>query len=347
MENVQLDFRFDYGSENEFIYNFGVNRGHSLTYSKVTRCLFLSAEAKQLYQCICEYAYNGRRDCFPSQNMLMLHLGWSRPTLITYTKELVDAGLLEVVSNGVGQNNVYKLIDLHKVKVLRHSEMVYLVLSNFEGRDWLKAVNEYKKSEAFQAHSLNPYLEQIEEWFNNFFSGTSDKRQSQPKPEAPVARWGIPPKEAADAKRESDPDAPERKKTPRIGWRDKPVSEWNANDFASYYEHKYIEVFKLPCAPTTIKERGALATFLKRFPDTELLKKKMDVYLESPQFNPKSIFHFCSGYVQGLIDHFLLTGSWDTAKKTSLAPRADSQETINEYERLFERNLESVRGDNH
>lgn len=142
-------------TEKQFVYNVGVNRGHSLSYSKVNRCLFISSEAKQLYHNICDYAYGDKRDCFPSHQSLLFELGWGQTKLKEVIKELKESNLIKV-KNIPGKSSIYSIQELHKVPALYHSEIIYAVINllksrnSYDHKDFIKKFNEYKKSDLFK-----------------------------------------------------------------------------------------------------------------------------------------------------------------------------------------------------
>lgn len=176
-------------TEKQFIYNEGVNRGHSLSYSKVNRCLFISAEAKQLYHNICDYAYGDKRDCYPSHQSLMFELGWGNTKLKEVIKELRDVSLIDVKSVP-GKSSVYVIREINLVPTLYHSEMIYALAkyarenSIYDTKAFQKKVGDYKKSDLFKevSTSNNPttFKEVIFDYFfnneNSKFNDSDDKR---------------------------------------------------------------------------------------------------------------------------------------------------------------------------
>lgn len=167
-------------SEKQFIYNEGVNKGHSLSYSKVNRCLFISAEAKQLYHNICDYAYGDKRDCYPSHQSLMLELGWGNTKLKDAIKELKDVDLIKVKTIP-GKSSIYSIQEIHLVPVLYHSEIIYALInyarehSIYDIKSFQKKLNEYKKSNLYKevVESRNP-MTFNDEIFNFFFNESTE-----------------------------------------------------------------------------------------------------------------------------------------------------------------------------
>jgi biotin operon repressor len=339
MEDLGIEFTFT--NENSFIYTFGKNRGHTLAYSKVNRCLFLSSEAKLLYLCICEYAYSDRRDCFPNQASLRLHLGWSRSTLSKYTKELRRVGLIQIKQERIGSNYVYHIPELSTVSTLVHSEVVYLVLEAFKGRDNLvEAVEAYAKSDLFSSVtscSSVTHTARLTRWFAEFFSGEMLKAEEQPPaPTRPKFRIH----DGIDRSASAEDKPVRKKKVPAdIAF----LPEWNVHHYASYIEKKYLAVVKLPMVSVNLGEKAALKKLIELHKGMEeSLVKKIDLYIESETFSPKGVFNFCSNYVQQLLNSYLTTGSW--SEKKANAPMADPAEYAEEMEALFERRAQEAFG---
>ncbi len=331
-------------SENSFIYSEGVNKGHTLSYSKVNRCLFLSPGAKQLYHNLCEYAFDGKRDCYPSQATLCLQLGLSKTTIKEYTDELKDAGLIEITQERIGKPYHYHIVELHMIPMLVHSEAVYMAISLFKKFRWevTEAVSLYSNTELFRKASKEPveHQQQINDWFAEYFNllAMEDPNRNEITAEATPAvsvekrlALGIPPKVVDQT------SSVEEKKTKgggKISHLNIPMQDWNTHHFISYFEQKYLERMKLPCM-NTMKERGAFARILQVYAtNKEALRKKIDVYMEQDYFMPKGVSGFCSNITQSYIDQFLETGSFQRNKST-LVPFVTSQDEEDEVERLF------------
>jgi hypothetical protein len=372
MDNEYNEFSLKFASsEKEFLYNEGPNRGHSLTYSKVNRCLFLSSEAKQLYTNISEYAFNGKRDCFPSQLALRLQLGWCKNTIRKFTYELRDARLIALERTG-GGNYVYHLSELHTIPTVAHSEFVHEVLEQYRkehGENTFKALETYKKTSLCDKANKNPVGHEatIEKFFQAYFAGetllpVSEPVVYKPQPEIPQHVPGMPrritaaPVNADEIRREADPSKPEKASSGRkhTSWRNVPVEDWNTNHFTSYFADKYLEVMKLPMIGAGMKERGQLKKLIdlygemevegKPYNGRELLKRRIEVYIDSDFFSPKGISNFCSNFVQGMITQYLNTGSFDRKKQSNLAPQEDSQETKDEFADLAARRRAQLLG---
>lgn len=352
-DKFELVFEND---EKQFIYGEGVNKGHSLSYSKINRCLFLSLGAKQLYTNISEYAYNGKRNCFPSQISLMVQLGLSRNSIQKYTDELKNFGLIKITRTG-GGNYVYHLQELHLVKALVHSEVVYNALDLFKskGEEVIKALDEYKQSDLCKNANEEPsfFQRNIYDFFRHYFERPSQEKyyeevwgsvevvkekakKDEPHKPKRFINTSVPTQEI---KKETNPDSPERVKTKRTKAIDTPVEEWNTNHFVEHFEQKYLQVMKLPCLGAGIKERGQLKRLVDVYSEHKnVLKEKMDIYVQSDFFSPKGISNFCSNYVQGLLDQYIKTGSFERKTESTLVPKEDS----GQFDDLMKRNNERL-----
>lgn len=313
-------------SEREFIHNFGVNNGFTESYSKVNRCYFISSEAKQLYYNIKEYAYHGKRDCFPGTDTLRAELGWSKERLSKYLKELNDVGLV-TSKKRFGKTTVYTIEELHSITALVHSELVHEIRTIYykgKSEDFCKALTHYKKSELFDevTKAENPieYKEKIAKWFIEFTYSDEEEEvveeepkvetEEQPKEEdveeqpKPI---GVPlPKlfKVGDLNREEDSKKP-KKKSPDPN--KVPVEEWNTNHFAKYFEQQYYAKMKVPYL-TTKEDRGALARVVKNKGNNEVLKQHMDNFIELDFFETKTLRIFSSNHSQSILDNYLNSG---------------------------------------
>jgi hypothetical protein len=246
--------------------------------------------------------------------------------------------------------------------MIAHSEFVHEVLEQYRkehGEDTFKALEIYKKSSLCETSNKNPTGQEsiIEAFFRAFFTGgdllpVKEPVVYEPQPATPQHIPGMPtriviaPVRADEVKREADPGKPDaaKKRTP---WRDTPVEDWNTDHFTSYFADKYLEVMKLPMIGAGMKERGQMKKLIdlynemvvdgKPYNGKDLLKRRIEVYIESDYFSPKGISNFCSNFVQGMVTQYLNTGSFDRKKPSNLAPQEDSQETKDEFADLAAR----------
>lgn len=315
-------------SENDFIYRKGINTGHTLSYNKVNRCLFLSSDARQLYINICSYAYGDKRECFPSQTRLRTQLGWSKQTLTNYIQELKEAGLIETTKRA-GKPTLYYLRELHRIPVLIHSEIVYDIEKSFVNEELFnKAVAEYKKSSLFKEVSKadNPieYLEKICEWFNSFLDGDVKETRVTMNVEESKPRHNLPKtfKIEGEMRREANPEKNKKPKKDKDPYK-VPVEEWNVHHFMKYFETEYHSRFKVPYLTVT-DDWGALSRLLEKRADSkEVLKKHIDNFLSLDFFEVKTLKNFTSSYIQTILDVYLNTGklpSYKNKEKTKIQP---------------------------
>lgn len=320
-------------TEKDFVYSSYVNRGHTLTYSKVNRCYFLSASAKQVYQNISAYAFGGKRNCFPSQKLLMAELGMSKPTLVKYTDELRESKLISTVQR---PNNslVYTIKELHKVSLLVHSEMVHEIRLTYTSvDDFCKALDKYRKSNLYKevcgVSDPRSYEEVINQWFSDFTSGVEpydgydepDEKDNEPD-EPPKPQPKTPPRKLPtaiprgdDIKSEKDPEKPnngkskKKPKDPRL----LPVDEWNFNHFVSYFSILYLGKFGQPYQGVQ-GERKLLSALLS-YKDKKTVMKHMENFIDLDFFEVKTLRAFGSNYSQTVLDNFLNSGKLPSYKK--------------------------------
>ncbi len=350
VEDMDVVIKFA-SSENSFIYNEGVNKGHTLSYSKVNRCLFLSPGAKQLYHNLCEYAYDGKRDCYPSQATLCIQLGISKTTIKEYTNELRNAGLITVTQERVGTPYNYHLVELHTAPALAHSEAVYIAIEPYKGRRWevAEAIPLYMASSIYQLASTEPvkYQKQINDWFAKYFERLSIENINNHSQEAPVMSiekrldLKIPPR-SEEIIQSASTEEREVKRKKKCPYAEIPVQDWNTHHFIAYFEDKYLEQMKLPCI-SSMKERGAFARVLEIYGNNKVtLKDKVDIYLEQDFFMPKGVSGFCSNITQSYIDQFMKTGSFQR-NQSKLVPVANSQDEEDELEQMFKARSQQAR----
>lgn len=101
----------------------------------------LSTYAKLLYVILCRYA-NKNKECYPSYELLMKDIGVkSKTTLSKAIKELIDNGVLEIISGKEeGKSNLYIIKDYHV-------------------HDMNKSVHQMNRGCPSDVHELKPYNE--------------------------------------------------------------------------------------------------------------------------------------------------------------------------------------------
>lgn len=300
-------FKVQYlSNEKDFIFNFGINKGYVISYSKVDRCFLISAQARQLYRNICNYAYGDKKDCFPSQKTLMLELGWSKNTLISYIKELEEAGFI-ILQHNPGKVTTYNIVELHKVPVLTHSEILHEVKDRIADIDKFYTLFEkYLQSDLYNnvKTSKNPliYYEEIIKWFLQEEVVISPVSPSKPSnlPKAFPKNEGITIEKTLDKK-------PKKK---HIKYTEIPVDEWNSKHFCDYFCDKYVEKFNLPYL-ISIKELSIIKKLIEAKPK-KLIQQYIDWFFDIDVFKPKDVTVFASKYVQTSLDYYQKYGKLPT-----------------------------------
>lgn len=295
-------------SENEFIYNYGVNNGHTLTFHKVTRCYFLSSHAKQLYTNISNYAYGDKRKCHPSQRTLMAELGWCKNTLLKYLKELKDFGFISVDRRGAKGMLEYRIEELHKIPALVHSEILHELREEFDSDKFYDLLDEYKKSELCKRvlESDNPIV-----FKNEIYSWFTEKRGqvNEVSIELPNAF------STAGLARQVSIDSKGDKRKLRRSYKDVPVQEWNTHHFLGFFEACYREKHGLGY-PFSEGDHGAMKRVIDQNEgDNEVVKACIEVFIQSDYFDVKTVKAFSSSFVQSVLKTYLSTGKFPDYKK--------------------------------
>jgi len=73
----------------------------------------ITSEAKCLMLLLMQYAWNGKKEVFPSVETITFHLNWSKDKFYKYKNELIEKGFMEVTQakseGGQFSHNIYKL----------------------------------------------------------------------------------------------------------------------------------------------------------------------------------------------------------------------------------------------
>lgn len=294
-------------TEQEFIYRYGVNRGHSLSFSKVNRCLFLSSQAKQLYANLCDYVFEGKNDCYPSQATLRLGLGWSKGTLNTYLTELREVGLVTCEQQGAGKPLRYVLNELCNVICIRHSEMVYSLRpsTSAEIEKFHSKVNDYRQTELFKEMQQSPDLDRIKSWFS-----TPDEL-----PHSNTLPTVIP--VSAEAVEEV-----QKQRRKRKSFKDIPVEEWGTNHLCDYFGSLYQEELGVPYM-VTVADRACIKRLLQA-KTPEILQEHIENFIQLDFFDAKNIKGFSSSYCQSVLDQYLVNGTLPSYRKKPKVKMDDS-----------------------
>lgn len=331
-------------SETEFVLNGYVNRGFTQTPNKVNKCLFMSAVAKQVYNCILSYAYQADR-CYPSQDTLCAELDLSKPSLIKYLKELVGHGFITTYKNN-GRNSEYCINELHKLPVVLHSELIHLIRKAnkrlFRG-NFSAIVAEYKKSDVYKevAESDNPakLFGKINLWFRDNYEDFEDVTMEDEEVAEPVVEILVPeipledaiitkktatPENTSKGNRKLPPVSPstqvdvekEGKRTKKKGkpLNEIPREEWGTNELVRYFEDVHKAETGVVYVPT-MADRAMMKKLLDNKASDEIVSD-IELFMANDFFNIKHVKTFCSSYVQSVIVSYKRTGKFpDFSKK--------------------------------
>lgn len=332
-------------SEKEFLTQFGVNFGFTQVHSKVDRCYFLSSDAKALYHNLNQYAYNGSKECFPSQALLRAELGWSKNSVTKYVKELREKGLISTIRN-TGRPLMYLIEELHKVPVIAHSEIVHEVRKELFGADerevFTNALEVYKVSDEFKITSSvdNPldYRELVYQWFVRFKGEPESQEvveviEEAPKPLAPRSRQ-VTVVNTEGVEKVGDPTKPEKGKKKGVSKNpgEAPVEDWNTNHFRTYfirqYQNKYHNTYSW-----TEEDQKTMGRVVGSKEDNNTLKESIDRFFSIDQFSPKTVRLFGSTNTQAVLDEFSRTGKlpWYMTKDEE-KPRLEEDSSGEQYD---------------
>jgi len=319
MENFNVEFS---SSEKQFVFKFGVNKGYTISYNKVNRCLFLSSGAKQLYQNLCSYAME--EDSFPTQALLRLELGWSRQTFNSYLNELKEYGFIRQKSNGKNKPAIYELVELHNISLLIHSELVYGFIKEYNiGQtdvlnEMYNSINEYKESDLFKEVQNSTDIVYMKDKIYSYFCAQLFDKKVEEKENELQSTAVVTPSilvplvwDLGEVERESE-EKPKKRKAKQ--YTDVPIEEWNTNHFCYYFADKYKEQFNAPYIVTNA-DRGAMKRLLDEKPK-ELIKQYIDIFLAENYFEIKIIKGFTSSFVQSVLDSYIKFGRLPSYKNS-------------------------------
>jgi hypothetical protein len=315
------EFRVELCDQQEsFMMHYGENKGFSMIPNKVTDCMFLSLGAKQLYTCLKAYAWE-KQECHPSQATLRGKLRCSRQTLLNYLKELVDKGFIIIEKGSANSVDTYHLIELHRIPMLRHSEMVHSLkpVGTEQVDEFYRAVAEYEKTDLYK--SLNSctkpehYMTTLAQWFSDFASSEqmeSEELVEEPLPaEPPRRQLNVKPSKSQEVDKVADVDKVSKPKKKKVDLND-PVLTWNCHYFMKYFEQLYVAKYKTPYF-TERWDLRSLSVAIEKRGNNELLKAMMDIYFEHGEaFSKHYVSGFCGTYVQNSITAFMTTGKFYT-----------------------------------
>lgn len=351
-EMLELSFEDE---EQNFIHLNSTNNGFAQIPTMVTRCYFMSKNAKMLYSNLLSYMYNGKNECFPRLDRLGAELDMGHNVLNNAIKELEQTGLIEKVKRP-NNSNLYRSRKLDSVTVLIHSEMVHaLRIQRYKDVQlpFYDALREYRKTE-LRAHVdglENPHecFHEVEAWFDDFIYGygqqggedsheeTEEELATAVTEEVTEQNTGTVRKRplpstitTANVERQAAPEEPSRKKKGRKDYTEIPVEDWNSHHFFAYFDKLHMENHpaKMPCA-TTGGDLGAIKTLINTRRDKNMIKKYMEIFFTVKEFQSfrKNILSFVSTNTQSALDQYLNSGSINSYKSSSsknkLALQAD------------------------
>lgn len=329
-------------SEKEFLTQFGVNFGFTQIHSKVDRCYFLSSDAKALYHNLNQYAYNGSKECFPSQALLRAELGWSKHLMTKCVDELRQKGFVSTHRNP-GSSLVYTLEELHTIPAIVHSEIVHELRKEFfsstDREQFATALADYKESELFVKVVGSPdptvYQESIREWFMRWQSGEVQEAQDEvgiaelessefEEPLTESAKTTVPNRSRRvtvireeGVEKVGDPTKPEKSRKKKVP-KDPayaPVEDWDSTHFRKHFKELYFKKYN-NLYQWTKEDQGHIGRLMS-VKDNHLLKEQMEKFFEIDQFSPKTVRLFSSTNTQSVLDEFSRTGKlpWYMTKK--------------------------------
>jgi hypothetical protein len=148
IDNMVFTADEKYSMQNEFSKE---NSGYILIANALTRCLFLNSSAKFIYTLLATYCYGDKRDCYPTMEELAFLSDRTEKWVGEYISVLEKAELLTVRKTKYG-NNLYIFNEIHKSKVILHSEAVHLAMYRLKAEgipleDQFDTFDKYKNSE--------------------------------------------------------------------------------------------------------------------------------------------------------------------------------------------------------
>lgn len=272
-------------AEKQFLFRDAYNRGYIQLPRMVAACLCLSEQAKMVYLAISLFIYEQGRTAFPSIHRMGTMCGMSAKSIIKYIKELEDKNFIEKVRRGNGLTNDYAIKDLHEVKALQVSEMIWKAMDSIvdESKDnvWEHLDSAWKKYLRYaNEHKIN--LTSIE---------CSDESMELIKQDLQAIMEGREPSmihvlKVAGKTRTAGTVTPQ---TDREGksYKDRHESEWRLVDFRNYFYEKYQEKTSMTHANVEKVHTGIMSRLLKQLDgDKTALKEYIDAFFEIGYDNP-------------------------------------------------------------
>jgi hypothetical protein len=206
---------------------------------------------------------------------------------------------------------VYNLIELHKVPLIIHSEIVYSLKPNGSQQieTFKTKVSEYTKSELYQEVLKNSNPEELKDKIVTFFN-----TEAVDKPPVAKSKVSLPnamPDELLGAQASSNEDGKGKtEKAKGKQYSTMPVESWKAWHFCHYFADLYKAKTNQVCV-FGIAERGGMNRIIDARKDNEYVKTLIDSYISliGSAVKLPSIMNFTSSYIQSLLDTYIRNGS--------------------------------------
>lgn len=272
-------------AEKQFLFRDSHNRGYVQIPRMIVSCLCLSEQAKMVYTAISLFVYEQGRSAFPSVHRMSTMCGMSAKSIVKYIKELEDKGFIEKVRRGNGMTNDYYIVDLHEVRALQVSEMVWKVFGNIvdESKEnvWEQLDCAWKKYMKYASES-GLDITSIE---------VSEETMELIKKDLLAIMEGGEPEmirvlKVANKTRTAGDSAAPTDKGGRT-FTDRHESEWRLADFRRYFYQKYRERTGLSHVEVEKVHAGIMSRILKQLDDDKtMLKRYIDAFFEIGYDNP-------------------------------------------------------------
>lgn len=262
-------------AEKQFLYRDSFNRGFIQLPRMVAACLCLSAQARVVYSAISMFVYEQGKTAFPSIHRIAATCDMTAKSVIKYTHELEEKGFIRKVRRGNRLTNDYSITDLHEIKALYVSEMVWDVLVdivNEEGEHSWERVDGAWKRLVLLAKEQNLSITQT--------PCTEEVREEIKKDIKCIMEGGTPDMvyiPRGNGNKTKLPESVPASSNKRTTYKDMHESEWKPDNFRFYFYEKYQELTGMRHANVDTVHRSILARILKQLDgDRAALKQYID-----------------------------------------------------------------------
>lgn len=301
--------KFVFGAEKEFLKGT-FNRGNVITPLSVTKCLFLSTHAKEIYNIILA-SYEDRIP--PSLEDFELISDLSRNTVLDSLKELTDKGFIVKERVGKRKVNKYFVVELDKVQTLRASELAWTVLKDLEAKvtDIKRAWKTYKKR-VEGLHSLinDSNISLVREDLLTILNKEGKEMK--------ILKVGN------LTKTKTEPV-----KVEKGSFMNRDEGKWSQQNFLDYYYRKYQDATGNMHSFVRGRHVGMIGNYLKWLEgDKHALRRHIDAFFETSK-DVLEINVFCSSNTFSALISYLRDGKkpWWADKKSS--PNAPATQQVN------------------